>query len=174
MVLSMKLLKIFDRRNRKKGFLPIVYRNSVRGIIFKNGRLLMVHSRETNEYKFPGGGMLEGELKEETLRRELLEEVGRKINSVNESLGYTDQLYNDVYDDRKYFYLRSYYYFVEITDDVVKKDLNVYERDLRFEPAWVSIDDAIKANEKILKKHDPYYWTERELYILTLLKEMMS
>ena len=169
----MKLLRIFDRRNRKKGFMPIVYRNSVRGIILKGNKLLMVHAQETNEYKFPGGGMIEGELREETLRREVMEEVGRKVKSVNESLGYTDQLYNDMYDNRKYFYLRSYYYFCEVTDEQYDTNLDIYEHELRFVPKWVTIDEAIEANKNVMTNDDVYHWTERELYILKLLKEMM-
>ncbi|MEC9485072.1 MAG: NUDIX domain-containing protein [Candidatus Izemoplasma sp.] len=170
----MKLLHIFDRRDRKQGYLPIVYRNSVRAIIFKHGQLLMVHARSTNEYKFPGGGIEQDEIREEALRREVLEEVGRKVNSVNESLGYTDQLYNDIYDDRKYFYLRSYYYFCEVTDEILKQNLNLYEQNLRFEPMWVSIDDALAANKKVMAKDTHHLWTEREIYILELLKEMMA
>ncbi|MCF7924994.1 MAG: NUDIX domain-containing protein [Candidatus Izimaplasma sp.] len=170
----MKLLHIFDRRDRKKGYLPIVYRNSVRAIIFKHGKLLMVHAKKTDEYKFPGGGIEPDEIREEALRREVLEEVGRKVNSVNESLGYTDQLYNDLYDERRYFYLRSYYYFCEVTIDVYDQNLNLYEQNLRFEPRWVTIDEAIEANKEVMAQDKHHLWTERELFILEMLKEMMS
>ena len=168
----MKLLKIFDRRDKKMGYQPIIYRDSVRGIIFDSNKLLMVYSDVTGEYKFPGGGIVEGEIKEYALRREILEEVGREVNSVNESLGYVDQMYNDIYDSRKYFYLRSYYYFCEVHDEVHEQNLDLYEQELHFEPVWVELDDAIKANQAVVDKGAKHHWTERELYILKLLKEM--
>jgi 8-oxo-dGTP pyrophosphatase MutT (NUDIX family) len=168
----MKLLKIFDRRSRKIGYQPIIYRDSVRAIILKGQEILLVYSEKTDEYKFPGGGVEENEIKEYALRREVMEEVGHKINSVNESLGYTDQMYNDIYDSRKYFYLRSYYYFCEVYDEQYKQELDTYERDLKFVPRWVTLDEAIETNQRCFDNGSLYHWTERELYILKLLKEM--
>jgi 8-oxo-dGTP pyrophosphatase MutT (NUDIX family) len=169
----MKLLEMFDRREKKMGYQPITYRDSVRAIIFDQGKLLMVYSQKSDEYKFPGGGLLDGELKDIALKREVLEEVGRKVNSVNESLGYVDQIYNDIYDEKRYFYLRSYYYFCEISDEKFPLNLDVYEHNLKFTPAWVSIDDAINVNQRKFDEGSKYHWTERELFVLKLLKEML-
>lgn len=169
----MKLLKIFDKRENKKGHRPIIYRDAVRGIILKGKNILLVYSETNNEYKFPGGGAIDGEMKKETLKREVLEEVGRQVSSVNESLGYTDQIYNDIYDKKKYFYLRSYYYFCEIYEGEVAQNLDNYEQDLNFVPKWVTLDEAIATNEAYLKNGSKYHWTERELFVLKLLKGMV-
>jgi len=168
----MRLLKIFDKRDKKLGHQPIIYRDSVRAIIMKRDKLLMVYSEVSNEYKFPGGGIIKPEIKETALRREVLEEVGKKVQSVNESLGYVDQIYNDIYDNRKYFFLRSYYFFVEVYDEDLEQDLDLYERDLKFVSKWVTIDEAIKINQEKHDKGSEYHWTERELFVLKLLKEM--
>jgi len=168
----MKLLKIFDRRDRKIGYQPIIYRDSARAIILKENKILLVYSEESKEYKFPGGGVQENEIREYALRREVLEEVGKKVNSVNESLGYIDQMYNDIYDRRKYFYLRSYYYFCEVFDEDYPQELDTYEQELRFVPRWVTLDEAIETNQKCFDSGSKYHWTERELYVLKLLKEM--
>ncbi len=168
----MKLLKIFDRRSRKIGYQPIIYRDSVRAIILKGQEILLVYSEKTDEYKFPGGGVEENEIKEYALRREVMEEVGHKINSVNESLGYTDQMYNDIYDSRKYFYLRSYYYFCEVDDEYVGMRLSESEIALKFLPKWVSLDEAIRINTLKVETNNEFPWTERELYVLKLLKGM--
>jgi len=168
----MKLLKIFDKRDNLLGHQPIIYRDSIRAIIMKRDKLLMVYSEVSNEYKFPGGGINKPEIRETALRREVLEEVGKKVKSVNESLGYVDQIYNDIYDQRKYFFLRSYYYFVEIYDEDYDQNLDVYEMDLKFVPVWVTIDEAIKTNQEKHDKGSEFHWTERELYVLKLLKEM--
>ncbi len=168
----MKLLKIFDKRDKLLGHQPIIYRDSVRAIILKYGKILLVYSKESNEYKFPGGGVNEHEIRHIALRREVLEEVGKKVSSVNEPLGYTDQMYNDIYDDRKYFYLRSFYYFCEVYDEQFEQNLDVYEQKLKFVPRWVKIDEAIRVNQEKFDNGSEYNWTERELYVLKLLKEM--
>jgi hypothetical protein len=70
--------------------------------------------------------------------------------------------------------LRSYYYFCEVYDEEFEQDLDLYERELRFVSRWVTLDEAIKVNQE---KHDngsEYHWTERELYVLKLLKEMFQ
>lgn len=170
----MKLLKMFDRREKRMGYQPITYRDSVRGIIFAHGKLLMVYSNKAEEYKFPGGGLLEGEIKDIALKRAVLEEVGRKVISVNESLGYVDQIYNDIYDEKRYFYLRSYYFFCEISDEEYPPNFDVYEHNLEFTPTWVSVEEAIMINQKKFDEGSKYYWTERELYVLKLLKEMLA
>jgi 8-oxo-dGTP pyrophosphatase MutT (NUDIX family) len=167
-----KLLKIFDKRDKLLGHQPIIYRDSVRAIILKYGKILLVYSKESNEYKFPGGGVNEHEIRHIALRREVLEEVGKKVSSVNEPLGYTDQMYNDIYDDRKYFYLRSFYYFCEVYDEQFEQNLDVYEQKLKFVPRWVKIDEAIRVNQEKFDNGSEYNWTERELYVLKLLKEM--
>lgn len=168
----MKLLKIFDKRSKLLGHQSIIYRDSVRAIILKKGKILLVFSEKSKEYKFPGGGVKDSEGKETALKREVMEEVGRQVNSINESLGYVDQIYNDIYDMRKYFFLRSYYYFCEVFEGEFEQNLDVYEQELRFVPKWVTIDDAIKLNQIKYDNGSEYHWTERELYVLKLLKEM--
>jgi ADP-ribose pyrophosphatase YjhB (NUDIX family) len=170
----MKLLKIFDKRSKKLGHQPIIYKDAVRAIILKKGRILLVFSEEAEEFKFPGGGVRELEGREPALRRKVQKELGLEVNSINESLGYVDQIYNDIYDEKKYFFLRSYYYFCELFTLDFEPDFHIIEKGYKFVPIWVTIDEAIKINQL---KHDngsEYNWTERELYVLKLLKEMMQ
>lgn len=168
----MKLLKIFDKRSSKIGSQPIIYRNAVRAIILKGNKILLVYSETSKEFKFPGGGIEQGETRHFALRREVKEEVGHELKSVNENLGYVDQIYNDIYDDHKYFYQRSYYYFCEVEDDYVGLSLSESEIALRFLPKWVTLEEAIKVNEDRIAQGDSFPWTERELFVLKLLKEM--
>lgn len=170
----MKLLRIFDKRDTKIGYQEIIYRNAARAIILKADKLLLVYSETTQEYKFPGGGIDKEETRHEALRREVLEEIGHEVISVNEGLGYTDQIYNDIYDKNKYFYQRSYYYFCEISDEYHGLKLSESERALRFFPKWVTVDEAIKINEEKIASGTAFPWTERELYVLELLKGMIG
>jgi 8-oxo-dGTP diphosphatase len=55
----------------------------VTGIIRREGKLLLIHRfKEGREYwVFPGGGVEEGESREQALRREMLEETGLELLS---------------------------------------------------------------------------------------------
>lgn len=55
----------------------------VTGIVRREGQILLIHRfREGREYwVFPGGGVEEGETREEALRREMLEETGLELCS---------------------------------------------------------------------------------------------
>ena len=50
-------------------------RTAVRGVIHYQNKILMVQTN-CGDYKFPGGGMEEGETEKETLLREITEETG--------------------------------------------------------------------------------------------------
>ena len=98
--------------------------------------------------------------------------MGLEVNSINESLGYVDQIYNDVYNEEKYFFLRSYYYLCELFTVDIEPNFHIIEKGFKFVPVWVTLDEAIEINQL---KHDngsKYNWTERELYVLKLIKEM--
>ena len=51
-------------------------RPSVRSLIIRGGKIAMVHSLKYDYYKFPGGGIEEGETLSNALIRETLEESG--------------------------------------------------------------------------------------------------
>lgn len=53
----------------------LFFRTAVRGIIRRDGKYLLIHSKY-GDYKFPGGGMEEGENQIDTLIREIKEETG--------------------------------------------------------------------------------------------------
>ncbi len=54
-------------------------RPSVRAILIRDGRIAMVHSLKYDYYKFPGGGIEEGETQLDALRRETAEDAGMTV-----------------------------------------------------------------------------------------------
>lgn len=70
----MKKILTMDEKNYSDE-LPEIFRIAVRGIIFIDGRLLMIEDK-LGEVKLPGGGMEDGEDDLQTLFREVKEETG--------------------------------------------------------------------------------------------------
>ena len=63
-----------------------------RGIIIKDGKILLMHRRKNGQEYFvlPGGGIEDGETPKEAVHREVFEETGLKILKVNSEFSFLD------------------------------------------------------------------------------------
>ena len=147
-------------------------RHSARCINIKNGLVAMVHSVKYDYYKFPGGGIEEGESKENAMIRETKEESGLVVipESVKE-YGYVHRIQKSDYDDADYFVQDNYYFLCDVEEAIYSQDLDDYEADERFTLEYVEPDKAIYVNRNV--NHGPKDQTmlEREARVLELLKE---
>ena len=147
-------------------------RHSARCINIKNGLVAMVHSVKYDYYKFPGGGIEEGESKENAMIRETKEESGLVVipESVKE-YGYVHRIQKSDYDDADYFVQDNYYFLCDVEETIHSQDLDDYEADERFTLEYVEPDKAIYVNRNV--NHGPKDQTmlEREARVLELLKE---
>ena len=166
----MSLLKMFDKRKDTDIYESTMKRIAVRAIITKGNKILLIHLEKSNEYKFPGGGVEDGEDNIIALKRETLEEAGVKIHRIGDFLGYVDQTYPDIYNNNKCFFQRSYYYYCDIFEEQFNLNLSANEKSYGFVPIWITLDEAIKLNEDKLSNRNDTPWTERELYVLKLLR----
>ena len=83
-------------------------RTAVRGVIHYQNKLLMVRTNE-GDYKFPGGGMEEGETDKETLLREITEETGYTDIHIGLLIGKAFEQNIDTADPSQYFQMESCY-----------------------------------------------------------------
>ena len=72
----MKLLREFCRGEGLNLAGIVISRQAVRAIILNGEQILMVYSPVNHDYKFPGGGVKDGESHADTLSREIREECG--------------------------------------------------------------------------------------------------
>lgn len=145
-------------------------RPSVRGIIVRDGRIAMMHSLKYDYYKFPGGGIDEGETHLETLIREVKEESGLTV--VPESVqpfGMVHRVQKS--DANEKFIQDNYYYLCRTEDSIGTQTLDEYEAQEQFTLEFVTADEAIKTNESSDRGSMHQTMTERENRILRLLKE---
>lgn len=145
-------------------------RLAARGIIYNDGKVLMIHSTFYNDCTFPGGGVETGEDIIVALQRECSEEAGVLIKNVRP---FYKTIEKREIDDESYMLHESQFFLCDIKE-FVPQHLENYEIELGYEPIWISIDEAIKKNSDkmlLLSETDYKGVLEREIRILEKLKE---
>jgi 8-oxo-dGTP pyrophosphatase MutT (NUDIX family) len=148
------------------------YRTAVKAVIIQNQKILLMHSNR-GDYKFPGGGVEEGESLSAALIREVTEETGFIHCLVTDPVGIVTQRYMDIYDEDTLFEMTSHYYYCELSDnDKIPQQLEEYELALEMTPRWVTLDEAINGNEMLMDKFENNRWIIRENFVLGELKKL--
>jgi 8-oxo-dGTP pyrophosphatase MutT (NUDIX family) len=145
----------------------------VRAVILRGRDLLMVYSSAVGDYKFPGGGVDDGESHEQALSREIREECGARLLEFGESLGAVIEYKIPVEADYDVFKMTSHYYLCRVDDGFGAQKLDEYEKDLGFKPLWVNIDEAISTNQSLPNSDKIPEWLKRELFVLNYIQRLM-
>jgi 8-oxo-dGTP pyrophosphatase MutT (NUDIX family) len=149
------------------------HREAVRAIIPDKNLLLMVYSAKRGDYKFPGGGVAAGETREQALVREVMEECGAQLFSIDQEFGKTIEYDRAIAAGYDTFQMTSYYYFCSVCDTLSEQTLDPYEQELGFKPVWISTEDAIRANKTILRNNPGNIpWIVRETFVLEELQKL--
>jgi 8-oxo-dGTP pyrophosphatase MutT (NUDIX family) len=162
----MKILAEIHRANGIDTTGKTVHRTAVRAVVLRGHDLLMVHSANVGDYKFPGGGVEEGESHEQALARELQEECGASLVSMDGELGAVVEYNHAKEAEYDVFKMTSYYYFCRVDENFGLQSLDDYERDLGFKPMWVALDFALSANRALIASPTPPEWLRREIFVL--------
>ena len=146
-------------------------RNSARSIIIKNGRVAMVHSLKYDYYKFPGGGIEEGENPVEAMIRETREEAGLSVipETVRE-YGMVHRIQKSDKDDSECFIQDNYYYLCEVNEAPVSQELDDYEAKEAYRLEYIDPAAAIRKNRSVGESPYNRMMFEREARVLELLQ----
>ena len=146
----MKDLFVIDRKDYNPDG-RVYSRPSIRGVIIRNGKLLLIYSQKFNYYKFAGGGAENGENHEATLIREIKEETGFTVipESIKE-YGRVLRRHKDAMDENGIFEQENFYYFCDVEDITGDTKLDDYEEDEGFTPVWMNAFDASIHNRELL------------------------
>lgn len=118
-----------------------------------NDKIALVYAKNLDYYKFPGGGIHEGEEKTAALIREVAEETGLEVIPENiEEAGLVHRIMQSEMFPKTIFIQDSFHYFccVKTGADgkplIKNQKLDDYEKDDGFELRIVSVDEAIQTN----------------------------
>ena len=130
----------------------------------------MIHSLKYDYYKFPGGGIEDGESPAAAMIRETREEAGLIVlpETVRE-YGCVHRVQRSDRDPTERFIQDNFYYLCEVMDGFTAQQLDAYEAEEAFRPEFVDPVTAIRKNRSV--KESPYnpLSFEREARVLELL-----
>lgn len=144
-------------------------RKAVRGIIRHEDKYLVIHGKY-GDYKFPGGGMEEGENLTDTLLREVQEETGCKViaDSIKDYILVHEKRKGDPADLLE---MDSWYFFCDVEEKIFERNLDEYEQEYDYQVAWLPLNDIISKNESV-EEHEKIPWIVREAMVMRKVQEM--
>ena len=145
-------------------------RNSARSILVRDRKVAMIHSLKFDYYKFPGGGIENGESPAEAMIRETREEAGLRVipESVRE-YGVVHRVQKSSGDETERFVQDNYYYLCEAEEQQVPQALDDYEAEENYRLEFVDPRAAIEKNRRVAGSPYDQMMFEREARVLELL-----
>lgn len=106
-----------------------------RGIVVKNGKILLSYEKNTDVYMTPGGGLENDETLEECCIRELKEEAGYLVKPLKHFLVINEYCFETMYV--------SNYFICDIIGEA-EQSLTDIEVEHGITPVWIEIDKALE------------------------------
>ncbi len=121
-------------------------RNASRGILVKDGKVLLCYESNNDKYIIPGGGVEENETYLECCEREMLEETGMKVRAAKEFL-----IIEELFDVWQHF---SHYFLCELVEDTGNPNLTEAEERAGYTCEWKTLDEALEIFGKYEDFHE--------------------
>ena len=168
----MEQLLMMDAQNYD-GITAEIKRISVRGVIFLDGKLLLIENIHS-EVKLPGGGAEPGETDEQTLIREVKEETGYDVipESIRPFGKITEKRLST--HEMMIWHQVNRLYFCSVYPAQGTCAYTANEQKYSFRPVLCTLDEAIQRNERMLQHEGLRPWNQREYRTLLLLRERLS
>lgn len=145
-------------------------RRAARAVVIKpDGEIAIMFAARDNYYKLPGGGIEVGEEISDTLKREILEEVGVEI-TISAPVGMIIE-----YRNRHNFLQISYCYLCQTNGAIGKPRFTPIEIEEGFELQWLSIEEALeKLNQSEPEEYGLKYIQVRDTTFLKRAKDLIN
>lgn len=168
----MDKILIMDEKNYAPD-LAEIYRVAVRGIIFIEGKLLMIEDN-FGEVKLPGGGIDPDEDDYHALVREVKEETGYNVKlETIVPFGEIEEKRLSTHEPMIWHQF-SRLYFCDVYPEQGLCDYTENEKRHGFRQVLYTMDEALEKNRKMLNKEGAKAWNQREYKTLLLIKEYLE
>lgn len=137
-------------------------RKASRAVVFDTeGNIALIYAGKNNYHKLPGGGVDKEESLEAAVRRELMEEIGCKVENVKE-LGIVEEYRNKIR-----LHQISYCYTAQVVEKGIAQ-LEANEIAEEYVTKWLTLDTAIEIldKEKDTDHYDGKFMWLRDLVFL--------
>lgn len=168
----MDKILVMDEHNYEDG-LEEIFRVSVRGIIFVDGKLLMIED-SFGEVKLPGGGMEPGEEDYQVLIREVKEETGYDV--ILESIkpfGEIEEKRLSVHEPM-IWHQTNRLYFCDVYPWKGQCEYSENEKKYGFRQVFYTVEEALEKNKKMLENEGRQAWNQREYRTLLLIQDYLK
>ena len=138
-------------------------RHASRGILVKDGKVLLGYESNNDIYMIPGGGVEGEESYSACCERELLEETGIKIKALTEYLDI-----EELFDVWKHI---CHYFICEYVEDTGKTHFTEAEEQAGYKSVWMTVDEALSIfgrYEEYRKDNIPVYGLYKREYFALL------
>lgn len=168
----MNKILVMDEHDYEEG-LEEICRISVRGIIFLEGKLLMIEN-SFGEVKLPGGGVEPGEDDYQALTREVKEETGYDVifKSIK-PFGEIEEKRMSVQEPMIWHQINRLY-FCDVDPQQGQCEYSENEKKYEFRQVFYTIEEALAKNEKMLAEEGLQAWNQREYKTLLLIREYLK
>lgn len=168
----MEKILIMDEKNYAPD-LEEIYRVAVRGIIFIDGKLLMIED-SFGEVKLPGGGIDDGEDDYKALAREVKEETGYDvILDTIVPFGEIEEKRLSVQEPMIWHQI-SRLYFCDVYPEKGICDYTENEKKYGFRQVLYTLDEALEINKRMLEREGKQAWNQREYNTLLLIRDHLE
>ena len=165
----METLLIIDDKDYSEDMEEIC-RTCVRGVIFKEDKLLLIESG-LGELKLPGGGIEDGEDDLQALMREVKEETGYDV--IPDSIRPLGEVEEKRLSKREpmIWHQTSRLYFCDVGPDKGQCCYTKKEKKHEFRQVFYPIDEAVEKAKSVLGKEGVHIWSRREYKTLCLIRD---
>lgn len=125
-------------------------RLGARGIVRKWNLIAILHKKQKNEYKLPGGGIDAEESPEIAFEREILEEVGVKVTSIQEIGTITEEKGQENFKQISFVFVADF--FSQATQNFTQQEIEEGSEIL-----WMSAQEALNL---MRLSYDNLKWSE--------------
>ncbi len=139
-------LELFNDGMTKEDIKNQPFREGCRGILKKGDKYLMVHVKKYDIYTFPGGGLEEGETREECVVRELLEETGILSSVITKTVTLTEYFIDSIW--------RHNFFLCDFVEDTKTTSFTDEEKEIGLEVMWMTLEEVMDQFENNITLHE--------------------